>query len=77
MSKVKYFIINGDKVLGRFWETEKLGNVFIMESQIDLNNTLKIYMRDNDFGVTEIVDIDILNDFMEILQYNLKKEGLE
>jgi hypothetical protein len=76
MSKVKYLIVNGDNVLGMFYETEHLGNVFVMQEKVNFNFPLEIYTR-QESGFEKVSEIDIVTDFMEILQYNLKKEGLE
>ena len=41
MSKLKYCLVNGnDGVLGYLWETEKLGNVLIMNKSVDFNTTI-------------------------------------
>ena len=77
MSKLKYYIINGDRLLGTFWETENLGNVLVMESKVDFNNPLEIYTNTETEGFLKVSDVDIIEDFLEILNYNLKKEGLE
>ena len=68
MSKPKYFILNGDNFLGTFWETEKLGNVLVIQDKIDLNNPIQI-IAESDTGVWSkiIKNIDMIETFMEIL----------
>lgn len=77
MSKLKYCLVNGNDVLGYLWETEKLGNVLIMNKSVDFNTPLEIYIKTETRGFEKVSEIDMVTDFMEILQYNLKKEGLE
>jgi len=77
VSKLKYCLVNGNDVLGYLWETEKLGNVLIMNKSVDFNTPLEIYIKTETRGFEKVSEIDMVTDFMEILQYNLKKEGLE
>jgi hypothetical protein len=77
-SKIKYFVINHDTVLGTFWETEKLGNVLVMTGNIDLNFPIQIVGRDETGNFNEFKEIDIVKEFMNILDINLlKKENNE
>jgi hypothetical protein len=67
MSKIKYYIFNGDNV-HIVWENEKLGRVLVINGGIDMNDDLSVMELDDDSGtMTEIKNIDLRDYFLEIL----------
>jgi hypothetical protein len=60
MSKAKYAVRNGDNHVGILWENEKLGKVFVVQSEIDINFDLEIM----DIDTGNIVDHVDLREFI-------------
>jgi hypothetical protein len=55
VTKFKYAIRNGDKVLGLLWEHDALGKVLVTDGKIDSNFDLEI--KDQNGNTVDYIDL--------------------
>lgn len=72
MSKIKYFILNDDLVIGTFWETKELGSVLVLRGSVNFDFPIEVYSKDEEMVIEKV---DIIEELMEILNFpKLDKE---
>jgi len=57
MNKAKYFLLNGENVIGIVYEDEKYGRTLMIRENLDPNFSLSI----RDTLGNELADIDLMN----------------
>jgi len=63
-NKVKYFIINGDSLIGFVYESDKHGRSLVFEREnINLNKKIEIWEKQGG----RVIDIDLLEYFQSII----------
>jgi len=58
MNRAKYFLINGDGVVGIVYESDKYGRTLVVLDKLDSNHLLEIYESGDD--LKKIIDVDLL-----------------
>ena len=63
-NKVKYFIINGDSLIGFVYENDEFGRSLVFEKEnINLNKKIEIWEKQGG----RVIDIDLLEYFQSII----------
>lgn len=60
MPKVKFYVMNGDNVLGTMWETSTGREVFVLMSDWDINFGLEIFNPDNNELIDDVDSLELL-----------------
>lgn len=58
MNKPKYFLINGDNIVGVVYESDKYGRTLVVLDKLNLNHQLEIYEAGG--SSKKILDVDLL-----------------
>lgn len=70
MNKSKYFLINGDEVIGIVYEDEKYGRTLVVLGKLDANRLLNIYEAGSG---KKIADTDLLEFISSMIPTNIDK----
>jgi hypothetical protein len=66
MNKAKYWLVNGDSIIGIVYESDKYGRTLVLTEKIDVNYPINIYSTDKVEVVEETDFIEFIHSLLPV-----------